>query len=198
MNHYRDTKALLTQRACRYADDHKLNLTVLEPAWVYGEREFNTGFHSYLKAVQNGMKYAPGSRDNLFHVIYARDLAQAYLLAYRRRLPGVHRIIAGNPAPAKLHDIHSMFCAAAKLSPPKLLPKWLVYPLGLALELAATLGGRSEPPLLTRSRVNMMYDNIVFSSALARQLLGFEARTPLPEGISNTVTWYKQNGYIAS
>ena len=38
MNYYRDTKALSTQEAIKFAQEKKLNLTVIEPAWVYGER----------------------------------------------------------------------------------------------------------------------------------------------------------------
>ncbi|HOH79399.1 MAG TPA: NAD-dependent epimerase/dehydratase family protein [Candidatus Cloacimonadota bacterium] len=196
MNYYRDSKALLSQRAAHYAAEHKLNLSILEPAWVYGEREFNSGFFEYVKAVESGLRYAPGSKRNLFHVIYAPDLAQAYLRAYRKQLPGVHRIIIASPKAHRLNDIHSLFCRAAGLPPPKLLPKFLVYPIGLGMELLATLLSRKEPPLLTRSRVNMMYDNIAFSGERARQLLGWEATTALEDGIRQSVDWYTQNGLL--
>jgi len=196
MNYYRDTKALLTQKACAYAAKNQMNLTVLEPAWVYGEREFSSGFYAYTKAVQDGMRFAPGSTKNNFQVIYAADLAEAYLLAYRKRLQGVNRIIVGNPSPAKLNDIYRLFCTEAGLKPPKLLPKWLVYPIGFWMELVASLVGQKEPPLLTRSRVNMMFDNIEFSSQKAKQLIGFKAKTPLPEGIKQTVSWYQQQGLL--
>lgn len=196
MNYYRDTKALLTRRACKFAAENHLNLAVLEPAWVYGEREFHTGFFEYMKAVQAGMRYAPGSKTNQFHVIYARDLAEAYLLAYQTKLSGVNRFIIGNPAADRMNDIYSLFCQTANLTPPKLLPRFLVYPIGLIMELIATIFSRREPPLLTRSRVNMMYDNISFSVAKARHELGFEARTPLRDGIRRTVDWYLQNGLL--
>jgi len=144
MNYYRDSKAILSQRAARYAAEHKLNLSILEPAWVYGEREFNSGFFEYVKAAQSGLRYAPGSKRNLFHVIYAPDLAQAYLRAYRKQLPGVHRIIIANPTAHRLNDIHRLFCEAAGLTPPRLLPKFLVYPVGLGMELVATVLSRKS------------------------------------------------------
>jgi len=196
MNYYRDTKALLTQQAVAFATANQMNLTVLEPVWVYGEREFNTGFYQYVKAVQAGMKFAPGCKTNKFHVIYAGDLARAYLLAYQKRLPGINRLIIGNPAAATLQEIHALFCQSAGLRPPKLLPRSIIYPVGFIMELLATLFVRPEPPLLTRSRVNLMYDNIAFSVDKARQFLGFEAGTPLPEGINKTVAWYRQHGLL--
>jgi len=196
MNFYRDSKAILTLRASKFAEENQLNLTVLEPAWVYGEREFSTGFFAYLKAVQEGMNYAPGCRSNNFHLIYAGDLAEAYLLAYQKKLQGVNRIIIGNPQPEKMQHIYSLFCQAVRLKPPKLLPKPLVYPLALGMELLAILMSKEQPPLLTRSRVNMMYDNIEYSVRKAKELLGFEAKTALIDGIRRTVDWYVQNGYL--
>lgn len=196
MNYYRDTKAELTLQAVKFAEENKLHLTVLEPAWVYGEREFNTGFYAYLKAVKDGMSIAPGCKTNDFQVIYARDLAQAYLSAYRARLSGVHRIIVGNPTAVKLNDLYRLFCKTAGIAPPKLLPKWTVYPVGFVLELCATIVKAKKPPLLTRSRVNMLYDNISFSSRKAKDLLGFEAMTPLEVGIAATIAWYKQHGHL--
>jgi nucleoside-diphosphate-sugar epimerase len=196
MNYYRDSKAIQTQAACQFAAANQINLTVIEPAWVYGEREFHTGFYEYLKAVQAGMRFSPGSKTNKFHVVYARDLALAYLAVYQQKLIGVNRIIIGNPEPEKLNDIYTLFCQAANLIPPQLLPKWVTYPIGFVWELAATVLSRQQPPLLSRSRVNMMYDNIGFSVQKAKELMGFEAKTSLQEGINRTVAWYRQNGYI--
>lgn len=196
MNFYRDSKAMLTKKASEFAAENNMNLTVIEPAWVYGEREFNTGFFEYIKAVRAGMKYFPGCKANRFHVIYARDLAEAYLLAYHKKLQGVNRIIIGNPSGEKLNEIYALFCRSAKLQSPKLIPKLLIYPVGFWMELMAAIFSRKEPPLLTRSRVNMMYDNIEFSVDRAKQLLGFEAKTSLQDGIKKTVDWYEQNGLL--
>jgi len=196
MNFYRDTKAILTKQACKFAADNNMNLTIIEPAWVYGEREFNTGFYDYVKAVQAGMSYFPGSKVNKFHVVYAHDLAEAYLLAYHKKLQGINRIIIGNPAAEKLNKIHSLFCQSANLKSPKLLPKVLIYPVGFCMELIAAVLSQEKPPLLTRSRVNMMYDSFEFSVDKAKKLLGFEAKTSLQDGINRTVEWYKRNGLL--
>jgi nucleoside-diphosphate-sugar epimerase len=196
MNHYRDTKAILTKEAVKFAEENSLNLTVLEPAWVYGEREFNTGFFEYLKSVQNGMKLAPGSKFNKLHVIYAADLSEAYLTAFRKKLTGINRIIIGNPTADKLNEIHSLFCESAKLKPPKLLPKFILFPIGFWMELLSTIFQKKNPPLLTRSRVNMMYDSFEFSTEKAKRILGFVAGTSLKDGVFQTVKWYKDNGYL--
>ena len=196
MNYYRDTKAILTEEAILFAEENKLNLTVIEPAWVYGEREFNTGFYEYVKAAKDGMQWAPGSKNNKFQVIYAGDLAKAYLLAYENKLSGVERFIIANPQSDKLADIHRLFCQHAGIKAPKYLPKFLVYPAGFLMETFSTWLRQKKPPLLTRARVDMMYDNIEFSGKKAAKLLSFKPGFTLAQGIKKTVQWYIDNGYL--
>jgi len=59
LNYYRDTKAASTREAILFAKREGLNLTILEPVWVYGEREFHTGFFEYLKTAKAGLPFAP-------------------------------------------------------------------------------------------------------------------------------------------
>jgi nucleoside-diphosphate-sugar epimerase len=196
MNWYRDTKALATQKAMAMARSSNIDCTVIEPVFVYGEREFSTGFYIYVKSVQSGMRLMPGSVKNKFHVIYAGDLARAYVLALEKRLKGVERILVGNPEPEPMHRIYSLFCIAAGVKPPRLLPKWAVYTPALALECAATLLRSRTPPLLTRGRVNMFYDSIGYSIQKAQKLLDFTCRYSLEQGIGKTAQWYRDNGYL--
>jgi nucleoside-diphosphate-sugar epimerase len=196
MNRYRDSKAEATRQASLFAAEHGIHCTILEPAWVYGEREFTTGFFNYVQAVRQGHRYMPGSKTNLFHVIYVRDLAHAYVLAVQKRLPGVERILVGNSSSDPMHRIFHLFCAEAGLEPPHLLPKWMVCPLGLLLEGIATILRRQKCPALTRGRVNMFYDSIGYSTEKAARLLGFTCQYTLEEGIHNTVQWYRENGYL--
>lgn len=196
LNDYRDTKALAKKEAIAFAQANGLNLTILEPVWVYGEREFNTGFYEYLKTVKAGVPFLPGSRQNKFHVVYAGDLARAYLLAYRQRLPGIHCFLIGNREAEKMEKIYALFCREAGLPKPANIPKALIYPVALVLELLYTVFHSPSPPLLTRGRVNMFYDNIEFSIEKARKLLGFENRYSLEEGIRKTVNWYKERQLI--
>jgi len=192
-NYYRDTKALATRKATDYAKEKGLNLTIIEPTWVFGEREFNTGFYEYMNSARKGMAFAPGSRKNRFHVIYAVDLAEAYVMAFRKMLTGVNRFIIGNKEANLMDDIFTLFCKEANIKKPFLLPKWFIYPTGFVLEMIFTLIRTKDAPLLSRSRINMFYDNIEYSTIKAKEVLGFTNQYSLEEGISRTVAWYKEN-----
>ena len=196
LNYYRDTKALAKKEALAYAARHDLNLTILEPVWVYGERELNTGFYEYLKTAKAGIPFVPGSKHNKFHVIYAGDLARAYFLAYTKQLAGQNCILIGNEQAESMDRIYGLFCLEAGVKKPRNLPKALTYPVGLFMELFYTLVNAPNPPLLTRGRINMFYDNIEFSVQKAGQILGFRNAYSLEEGIKKTVSWYREQGLI--
>ena len=196
LNYYRDTKAFAEKEALTFAAAHDLHLTILEPVWVYGERELNTGFYEYLKTAKAGIPFVPGAKQNKFPVIYAGDLARAYFLAYIKQLVGQNRILVGNEQAESMEKIYGLFCSEAGLKKPGNLPKALIYPAALLLELLYTVVNSPNPPLLTRGRVNMFYDNIEFSVEKARRILGFRNSFSLEEGIKRTVLWYQEQGLI--
>ena len=196
LNYYRDTKALAKKEALAFAAAHGLNLTILEPVWVYGERELNTGFYEYLKTAKSGIPFLPGAKHNKFHVIYAGDLARAYFLVYTKQPAGINCILVGNEQAESMDRIYGLFCSAAGLKKPGNIPKALVYPAALLLELLYTVFYAQGPPLLTRGRTNMFYDNLEFSVEKAQRILGFSNAYSLEEGIKRTVLWYKEQGLI--
>jgi nucleoside-diphosphate-sugar epimerase len=193
LNYYRDTKTLATISASGYARKHSLNLTILDPVWVYGERELHTGFFDYLRSVKGGMIFMPGCRRNKFHIVYAGDLAEAYYLAYVKKLTGVQRFVIGNQKAERMFRIYKLFCREARLKMPINLPKAVFYPVGLFMEIFYSALGTSKPPLLTRGRVNLFYDSIEYSVEKSKRMLGFVNQHSLEEGIAKTVSWYKTN-----
>jgi nucleoside-diphosphate-sugar epimerase len=196
MNHYRDTKAEATRQSMAFATVHGMNLTVIEPVWIYGENEFSSGFYEYLKIARSGFPFMPGSRSNTFHIIYAGELARAYYLAFQKQLTGVRRIIIGNVQPDNMQSIYGLFCKEAGLRKPRNIPKWLIYPVALIMESVFFLLNKTSPPLLMRSRVNMFYDSIGFSTMNAEKTLGFRNEVSLETGIRKTVQWYKEHKWI--
>ena len=196
MNHYRDSKRLATKMAIEFAQNNDINLSVMEPVWVYGENEFSSGFYEYIKSASKGVFAMPGSKNNNFHIVYAQDLAEAYYRAFDKKIKGVHRYIIGNETAVNMNILFGEFCREAGARKPLNLPKAMTYPIGFFLELLATIFKFKQPPLLTRARVNMFYDNIEYNPEKAYKILSFKASTPMEPGIKKTVRWYKQNKYL--
>ena len=196
MNYYRDTKAIATQKAIQYAESKNLNLTVIEPVWVYGEREYNTGFYEYMKTVRSGVPFMPGTENNKFHVIYAKDLASAYYSAFIKNIQGIQRFIIGDDKPVFMDRLFKNFCEEIGIKKPRNISKLWVYPLAFILEFLYTIFRSSYPPFLTRGRVNMFYDNIEYSTEKARSILEFNNKYNLENACKRTVQWYKKNNLI--
>ena len=95
-----------------------------------------------------------------------------------------------------MHRVFGLFCQEAGVRPPRLVPKWSLYPVAFGLELLHTRTRNPKPPLLTRGRVNMFYDSIQFSTDKATRRLGFQCEYTLEEGIRQTVAWYRANHYL--
>ena len=193
LNFYRDTKALASLIARERALQHNVNLTTVHPVWVYGEREYHTGFYEYLRTVRSGIPLFPGSRRNRFHTIYCRNLAKLYYLAYMARLPGVNTFIAADSPAEYQWVLLDMLCREAGLKMPFMVPKQVVYPLACAMELAAMLLQTRRSPMLTRAKANIFYDNIEYSSEKARTVLKYQPDYTLEESVRKTVAWYIDN-----
>jgi len=196
MNHYRISKSMAAKETEEFAIKHNLNVTVIHPVWVYGEREFSSGFYDYMKFAKSGISFEPGSRENLFHVIYVRDLVRAYHLALQKAPDGFNSYIIGNKTVCKQDEIFALICREMGVEKPKDIPKAIAWPIGFAAELAASLLKMKSAPFLTRARVNMFYDSICFSTQKAEAELSFSCQYSLEDGIKNTVQWYKDNRLI--
>lgn len=95
-----------------------------------------------------------------------------------------------------MDTIYSTFCKELGIKKPVNIPKSIVYPIGFLMEFFAQLFNLKNPPLLTRSRVNMFYDNIEYSTNKAKGMLSFTNKYTIEEGIKRTVEWYRDNNLI--
>lgn len=196
MNCYRDSKTKSVIEAKKIAMQNQINLTIIHPVFVYGEREFSSGFYEYLKALKDGAKLFPGTSKNKFHTIYARNLAKIYYLAYKKGLTGINEFLACDKFAEYQQVIYGKFRKYAGYQAPILLPKSIIYLPALVMELLYTLFGSKKASLLTRARVNMFYDNIEYSAEKTIRELNYIPDYDLDEGIEKTVNWYKSNNYI--
>lgn len=197
MNRYRRTKAEAEILAREFCRDKDIDLLVVRPVWVYGPREFHAGPYIFCRSILDGPPLFPGRRDNLFHSVYAGDLAKAMAAAGRRRGgKKVETFIIGPEKADTMGEIWDEFCRCLKVDPPRYLPMWLTMPAGILLEFAWKAFSAKEAPLLTRARVYMCYADNVYDTKESSRLLGLEPFTPLREGVRRTVRWWKLNGFL--
>ncbi len=196
MNYYRMTKMEGERWAIKYAIDHNFNLTIFRPAWIFGPREFHAGPYEYCKTVKSKIPFLPGTKENLFHVVYVEDVARAVYMAVEKRLPAINIFNIGSAKVPTMHEFYDCFCKCLGVSKPINIPQFILYPFVFALELVFAVLKAKNPPLLTRARLYMLYASNVYNTDKAKKILGFSADTDLSKAVEKTVRWWKQNGYI--
>ena len=76
----------------------------------------------------------------------------------------------------------------------RLLPVWPVWTAGLLCELVC-VPLRIEPPLYRR-RVDFYTKSRAFDITRARTEIGYEPRVTLRDGITRTLAWYREHGWL--
>jgi nucleoside-diphosphate-sugar epimerase len=196
MNHYRESKALGEQLALDFAREHELELTVLRPVWIFGPREFHAGPYEYARAVATGTAVFPGRRDNLFHVVYAGDVARAVQCVLEQRPSGVRVYNVGNPRVPRMQDYWGLYAKHLGVRQPALLPAWLLWPVAVLLEVLYCVFRARQSPLLTRARLYLCYANNVYDTTAITRELGFVADSDLERAVRLTVRWWQLFGFL--
>ncbi len=168
--------------------------TILRPSAVYGPRDAD--FLPVFKAVRRHLMPLIGGGRMQLSLVYVGDVASAALRclgnpqAYRKTYHVAY------PEPCATRDFLREIAAVMNVrAVPIFIPLALLYPAALARELLARATGR--PNILSRQKLKeMKASGWVCSTDLVRRDLGFTAGTRLREGITRTITWYEQNGWL--
>jgi dihydroflavonol-4-reductase len=94
-----------------------------------------------------------------------------------------------------LNDLVALVADVAGVRPPRLhLPVWPFWIAGALCEAAcAPLG--LEPPIYRR-RVDFYTKSRAFDISRARREIGYAPSVGLREGITRTLDWYRQRGWL--
>jgi len=196
MNHYRISKAIAEKLVVRRARIKGTSLTVLRPVWIYGPREFGAGPYEYCKALADGVPAVLGASPKLFQVIFVQDLARVILRVAEAQKPGIKLYNVGNPDIPSIRKYWGTWCRETGFRGPLYVPQAFLSPLGFAIEAVWTMLGVKTPPLLTRARISMYYNNNIYDVRGIIEDYNLGEFTPLVHGIRKTVRWWKMNGFL--
>lgn len=164
------------------------SVTVLRPGNVYGPGDTTT-FFPIFEAMQKGIMGYLGNGNTLTSIIYVSDLVDA-----------IHSSLVRNEAHGEVFNILSddtltwkiLLEIAAKYL--KVNPPRIHLSRGFSKILAAFFSGlyslfgiRSFPPI-TRYRVDQLTNDYHFSNFKAKDLLGFNPRVDVYQGMERTIS----------
>lgn len=193
-DNYQRTK-LEAELYCRKQAETELNmeLVVIRPCSMYGPGDMR--MLKMFRMLKKGTFFVIGECEANFHAVYIDDLVAGIELAMKHENINKEVFILGGENYVSLKEYISIVASAVGSSYPKIkLPFWPMYMLSAIIEFIC-VPIRVEPPIFRR-RVKFYKNNRAFNIEKAINMLGYQPKVSLQEGMKRTAQWYRQNGYL--
>lgn len=171
-----------------------ISISILRPPAVYGPREDQ--IYTLFKAMNYGVAPIVGDGNHPeLSIVYVMDLVQGILKAAEQNDPGIHTYFISGEKVANWNMIRNIVTTVLgkKNIPVKLNPAWVKRIAG-AVETTASFFGLY--PVINREKANEMILEWTCSHRKAVNELNYHPEYSLEEGISRTLRWYKQHGWL--
>jgi len=188
--HYSRSKMIAEELARQAHRSSKIEVTIIRPAWIYGERDRTTIARLY-HMVTTGRAKILGRGDNRLNLVYAGNVAEAAITAAALPAAGGEVFNCSNDGEITQQAYFDLLAGACGAPPVRRrVPYRLAYGAGLVLECLGHLLAWREPPFVTRYAVWLMGRRSFFSAEKARRVLNWKPTIPYEVGVPATVKWY--------
>lgn len=171
-----------------------MSVTIIRPPAVYGPREDQ--IYTLFRMMKYGIAPIVG---NGYHpelsIVYVQDVVQGILKATEQTEKGVHTYFVSGDEIANWNRIREIVTTVLgrKNIAVKINPLWVKKIAG-AIETTASFFGTY--PVINREKANEMILEWTCSHEKAKKELHYRPEFSLEEGISRTLRWYKQHGWL--
>jgi nucleoside-diphosphate-sugar epimerase len=183
---------LAGEDACRALMNETEVVTLRAPV-VYGPRDRD--FFLLFQLAMRGIFLMPKGTQGVLQLIHVHDLVDAVIRAATlANTAGIYHIAEARPY--TWGDIVTGLAnALGRRVRTVHVPHWFVRTAAAASEFGATAIGRTT--IFNRDKVQeLLAPGWLCETAAARQDLRFEARISLPEGLTRTAAWYREQGWL--
>ena len=187
---YAGMKVEPEMRARRVARDLPLELTIVQPAILYGPGDRHGVLPRMAARIRSSTYRVVGSGDNVLHHVHVDDIVEGtWLAATRDEAAGEHFILAG-PETTTLARLSGLVARAVGRDLPRgHVPIAVARAVAAAVDAAEQYGvafTRREPPI-DHEKLDAMALSVCFDIGKARRLLGFAAVVGYEEGVMRTL-----------
>lgn len=190
---YQETK-VEAELSARAAIAHGQPVSIVRPAGIYGPGDLR--FLKLFKAIHRRAFRMFGSGEVPYHFTYLDDLVDGVVLCGREPAAvGEIFIIAGDDYVSLNELVRLVAKVVGAPAPRGHLPLWPLLASARICEAVCRPFG-IDPPLHTR-RCEFFVKARAFTNVKARAVLGYQARTPLEQGLRSTALWYFDQGLLS-
>ncbi len=168
----------------------KIELTVIRPAWIYGERDRAT-IRRLATMIREGRAKILGRGHNRLNVSYAGNISEAAITAVGMPQANGQAYNCSNDGEITQQQYFDLWAAALGCPPVrKHAPYKAAYAAGFLLECLGHLTNSPKPPFITRYAVWLMGRHSYFAADKARRELGWKPTVTYEAGIARTAQWF--------
>jgi len=170
--------------------------TIVRPAAVYGPRDWD--FLEAFRQATSRVAFYAASRSQRFSLVHVGDVVAGLIRAATARAAVGRTYFLGADPPVSWEELYAEISRAARQSPVGVQVPRVALQIAAALaDATAGLTGRAQ--LLNRHKVALAGPSWwICDSSRARRELEWAPRTSLVEGVGETLTWYRDNGWLNS
>jgi nucleoside-diphosphate-sugar epimerase len=191
---YVNTKVAAEQVALQAHAAGELSVTVIRPGDAYGP-----GSRPWvvlpLEAIRSGQFVLPARGRGIFSPIYVEDLVDGVLLAATKPEGAGQVFTLTDGAPVTTAEYFGHLARLAGKPAPRGLPTAVLVAATSAATLVARVRGATSE--INPETMRYLAREGSYSIQRARELLGFEPKVTLAEGITRTERWLRDEGLIA-
>jgi nucleoside-diphosphate-sugar epimerase len=187
-------KSKLAAERAALAKKSELPLVILRPPAIYGPRDRE--ILAFFKSIKLGILPLLGSTQNRLSMIYGSDCASACLAALDRDVPSgsAYHVDDGS-----VHTLEELIMLAESALGKKArfrfhLPRKLVETAAFGAEIYGRATNRAV--MLTRDKLNELFEQWVCDSTRARNELGWQPQVSFEEGVTRTIAFYREAGWL--
>jgi nucleoside-diphosphate-sugar epimerase len=190
---YVNTKVACEQVALQAHAAGEVPVTVIRPGDVYGPAS-RPWVILPLEAIRAGRAILPAGGRGVFSPIFLEDLIDGLLLAATRPegIGQVFTLTGGVPVSTAVYFGHLARLAGEPA--PRRLPTAPLVAISSVVALLARL--RREPGEINPETIRYLAREGSYSIEKAREVLGFQPRVTLEEGMARTERWLRDEGLI--
>ena len=190
---YQETKLAAETLAREFGASNNLDVVVARPIGIYGPGD--TRFLRMFRGLARGRFPLIGSGQAFYHLTFINDLVEGFRLCGTMAAASGRTYILAGPRYTTLEQLIQLVAKELGVKPPAVhLPVWPFWTAGLLCEMIC-VPLRIEPPIYRR-RVDFYTKSRAFDISRARRELDYAPQVSLREGITRTLTWYREHGWI--
>jgi dihydroflavonol-4-reductase len=190
---------LKAEQLVREASVEGIEHVILRPSGIYGPRNVEDVSYWFITTFAKSIasSFIIGDGKKVLQFVHISDVVQGFTLALERfeTVKGRTYIITDSRA-YSYEEIYGIMAIIFGKEPPRLhLPVALAKVMVAPVQLVNWM--RHKPNFIWRvSSMDTFKVDRNYSIERARRELGYEPLHTLPEGLAETVTWYRENGQL--